>query len=164
MERGATHNKLKPSPFRFRRSTSRPLHSAPPTSTSDMLRRSDLPSSSVFNSIFKLNMLLGSLPFKFTTTPRSAFLHGIHHVTTSPTTPSTLGSFQQPAGTSTSTGPSQPPLLLSQPSGNEAPAAELPGGPPPDGSPNDGPPSDSDWTPPHSASSDIHQKLVIRVK
>ena len=99
-----------------------------------------------------------------TTTPCSAFLRGICHVTTSPTTPSTSGSFQQPAGTSTSAGPSQPPLLLSQPSGNEALAADLPGGPPPDGPPDDGPPSDSDWTPPHSASSDIHQKLVIRVK
>ena len=46
---------------------------------------------------------------------------------------------------STSAGPSQPPpLLLSQPSGNKAPAADLPGGPPPDGPPNDGPPSDKE--------------------
>ena len=162
MERGATHNKLKPSPFRFRRSTSRPLNSTPPTSMSDVLQCSDLPSSSVLNSIFKLNTLLGSLPFKFTTTLRSAFLRGIRHVTTSPTTLSASGSFPQPAGTSTSAGPSQPPLPLSQPSGNEAPAADLPGGPPPDSPPDDGPPSDSDWTPPHSASSDIGTSTTLR--
>ena len=79
------------------------------------------------------------------TTPCSAFLHSIHHVTTSPTTPSAQGSFQQPAGTSTSAGPSQPPpLLLSQPSGNKALAADLLGRPPPDSPPDDGPPSDEE--------------------
>ena len=79
-----------------------------------------------------------------TTTPCSAFLCSICHVTTSLTTPSGSGSFQQPAGTSTSAGPSQPPLPLSQPSGNEAPAADLLGGPPPDSPPDDGPPSDEE--------------------
>ena len=64
---------------------------------------------------------------------------------TSLTTPLALGSFQQPAGTSTSARPSQPPLLpLSQPSGSKALAADLSGGPPPDSPPNDGPPSDEE--------------------
>ena len=106
------------------------------------------------------------------TTPCSAFLRSIRHITTSPTTPLASGPFQQPAGTSTSAGPSQPPPLPL--SGNEALAADLPGRPPPDGSPDDGPPSDEEpldyvpsdgeRSPPHSTSSDIHQKLVIRVK
>ena len=101
------------------------------------------------------------------TTPHSAFLHGIHHITTSPITPSASGSFQQPAGTSTSAGPSQPLLLLSQSSGNEALAADLPGGPPPDGPPDDGPPSDEEpldyvlsngeRSPPHPASPEAEQ-------
>ena len=101
------------------------------------------------------------------TTPRSAFLRSIRHVTTSPTTPSASGSFQQLAGTSTSARPSQPPLPLSQPSGNEALAADLLGGPPPDGPPDDGPPSDEEpleyvpsdgeRSPPHPASPEAEQ-------
>ena len=56
-----------------------------------------------------------------------------------------MGSSQQPAGTSTSAGPSQPPLLpLSQSSGNEVLTADLLDGPPPDGPPDDGPPSDKE--------------------
>ena len=102
------------------------------------------------------------------TTPHSAFLCGICHVTTSLTTPSASGSFQQPAGISTSARPSQPPPLpLSQPSGNEALAADLLGGPPPDGPPNNGPPSDEEpleyvpsngeRSPPHPTSPEAEQ-------
>ena len=109
-----------------------------------------------------------SITERLNTTPRSAFLCGICHITTSPTTPSASGSFQQPAGTSTSARPSQPPpLLLSQPSGNKGPAADLLGGPPPDGPPNDGPPSDEEpldyvpsdreRSPPHPASPKAEQ-------